>query len=318
MPLVTWYSPTPAYRVTPAANEENDILDALNSLIVASSSSASAYWEVVEYVNVSPRSLMLRRKNNAAGRILIFGQNGSTPNAAAVRGTAAASTLYIAYSASSTATNVSSYLTGAPLAASDYIPGVVWGPFTASQEYLLSYVEHTDGVFFGASIANNSFFMCGAGEILEDISGTAISAIQGTGTTGASPWTTSGSSNAMIPGTPAADSSYTSSQAAIVARISGANKLLFRIFTFQAPANQCHDLASHRAEYHPIWLCYNTTDSTAVFGKMRQVAFGPPSNRWTARVGGGSPPNQADAYAMGHQHFDLISGTPIWFTNFAV
>lgn len=302
MPLVTWYSGPPAYRVTPSTNEENDILDALNSLIVANSASSSAYWEVVQYVSTSPRSLLLRRKNNAAGRIVIFGQNGSTPNAAAVRGTPTGSLHYIGYSPSSTTNAVNSYLTGAPLPDSDYMPGLNCWAITVSTEYLLSYAEHADGIVLMATTANSSVSFCGAGELIESASGTTYSSLLGIG----------------FPGAPAADSSYASGQSAIVARVSSSNKLIFRIFTAAMPTGQMHDLASHRAQYFPIWLCYNTTDSAGVLGKLRQICYGPPTNRWTGRIGGGSPPNQVDAYALGHQHFDLTTGTPVWFTNFGV
>lgn len=332
---LTWHQATPTVRVTPASASQDDVLAGWNAVVTANSADAAAYWEVAEYQSTSPRYLLLKRKNGAAGRIIIFGQNGSTPNAAAVRGTATASVHYIAYSASSTAnTPDASYLSGAPLSASDYIPGVCVGTISNTKNKMFqTYCEHQDGIFFAmVRPGATDYAVFSAGDLIVGVDGsTTYPTIQGSGTgAGTGSWAQwPFASGSMFPGTPAADNSYSTFDAGIVARFSGSNRLIYRIFAFANDATtfgmQSHliDTSSMNAHFFPIWLCFNTTNSDAVLGKFRQVAFGPgfaySFQGYRKEVGGGSPNSDIAAYYVCAQATTVTTqSTPVWFTNFEV
>jgi hypothetical protein len=318
---ITWYSGPPQEYTTPASAQIDGLLDALNTLIVANSASASATWEVIQYNSSTPRSILLRRKNGSAGRIVIFGNNGSTPNAAAVRGTATASTHYIGYSATSTTNTVSNYTTGAPLPDSDYIPGVACWGIAVSTFYTLAYAEFADGIYFNVA-TSTGHSVAGAGSIVEDINGTAYPAIQGTGTNGAAGWGP-GQSNTggIFPPSPGTDASYSSSTSAIVVRFSSANSMLYRLFSISGTSSNLYtrllDASTHRHHFFPVWLCWNTTAAASVFGKLRGIAFGPQATRWAERFTVGSPPNPTSAYALGYGNINGNTN-PVWFVNFDI
>src|ERR1700740_3409384 len=97
----TWNIPTEA-DYTIGTNIADDHLAAINSHFVANSGGGSAVWEVANYQSTPPKYVLLRRKSGAAGRIIICGQQGQTPNQAALRPTATASLLFMGYSKTST------------------------------------------------------------------------------------------------------------------------------------------------------------------------------------------------------------------------
>ena len=313
MAALTWNVPAASDQVI-GSNNADDMLAAINTVFVANSGGGSASWEVVSYVSTSPRSVLLRRKSLAAGRIVIFGQQGSTPNAAACAGTASASVLYIGYSATSTSNTVdASYLSAAPLSASDYMPGVrCCAQSTAT--WRVNYAEFADGVVILFSNTSNGIGAFGAGELIKDMSGTAVSTIFGNGSSGNTAWATSVSSSGSLIDAAVGASSYTSTNAGLFVRISGANKQAMRCQSMStASAITKLDNSGTTLMYSlPIYIVHSTTDNTLNFvGKMRQIRFGPFCDRETTRTGGGIT-------AYGHQSTSAgATNHGLWFVNTA-
>jgi hypothetical protein len=291
----------------------DDMLVAINAAFVANSGGGSASWEVALYNSSSPKYIILRRKSLAAGRIIIFGQNGSTPNAAAVTGSASASVLYVGYSASSTVNTAdASYLSGAPLAASDYMPGLRCSP-QAAATWRVNYAEFADGVVILLSNTSNGVSAFGAGSLIEDLTATAVPTVWGSGSGGGTAWaTTQTNSGAILPASVGSSASYAPSEAGLLIRQSSANKICYRAFALgTSVAAKLNNPSATSCLFFPIYLVYHSSDATLnVVGKMRQVGFGPLCDRETTRTGGG-------VTAYGHQN--TTGGSPtqpgLWFVN---
>jgi hypothetical protein len=309
----------PAASTVAVTTFPDDFIAGINTVVAAGSVLPGAVWEVANYSSTSPKSVLLRKINGAPGRIIFFGQNGSTPNAAACSGTATASVPYIGYSATSTVnTPDASFLSAAPLAASDYIPAVRCFAGAAGTDWRFSYAEFEDGFYFlVGSVSFNGMGVAGAGELIEDIDGENISAILGSGASGSTQWAyTVSNSGGIIPATIAA--SYTGgTAAALIVRYDGENRSAYRATIMAASATmpKLHDTTNSRAHFLPIPLVFNTSDVTySVLGKMRQVAFGPNCIRETVLV-------DADGVAAYGHHLDVdasLNQPGFWFVDLEV
>lgn len=322
MAAFSWNIPAAA-NYTIGTNTPDDWLAAINAHFVANSGGGSAVWEVATYQSTSPRYIILRRKSLAAGRIIIFGQQGSTPNAAAVRATAAASRLYIGYSKTSTATTEdASYLSAAPLSASDYMEGVTIVPNTASITGRFTYAEALCGVHLLFSNTANGISIGSAGEIVADASGADVSAILGNGNNWATNWSTStAASGALIPhgaaGGTNVDSGYGATNPGMLCRIGSANHLAFRLFMIlnTVSATDLLDTGSLRAWFFPIAIIGNATYlADGIIGKLKQMAFGPPCLRETTWLLAST--GLRNAWGFGYDTSVQING--LWFTEFEV
>lgn len=291
----------------------DDMLVAINAAFVANSGGGSASWEVALYNSSSPKYIILRRKDLSAGRIIIFGQNGSTPNAAAVTGSATASILYVGYSASSTVNTAdASYLSGAPLAASDYMPGLRCSP-QAGATWRVNYAEFADGVVILLSNTSNGMAAFGAGSLIEDLTATPVPTVWGNGSGGGGSWATTVASNsgAILPPSVGSSASYTSSDAGLLIRESSTNRICFRAFGLGTSVDtKLNNPSATSCLFFPIYLVYHSSDATLnVVGKMRQIGFGPRCDRETTRSGGG-------VNAYGHQQTSAGASQPgLWFVD---
>lgn len=299
-----------------SSNIADDSLLAINTIVAANSSGPNAIWEVANYASTSPKSVLLKKKDGSPGRIIFFGQQGSTPNGAAVSGTATASVLYIGYSATSTVnTPDASFLSAAPLAATDYIPGTRCH-CVAAGTWRFSYAEFEDGFYLlVGSFTFNGFGISGAGELIEDIEGNNVSATSCSGSSGSTAWaTTVSNSGSLIPATIGASYS-TGTEAGLIARVNGANRSAYRAMVLASTSTlaKMHDTANNIPYFLPIHLVFNSSDVTyAALGKMRQVAFGPACRRETVFT----DPDGISAH--GH-HSDIApSQSGIWFVDLEV
>ena len=305
---------TAASDVTLVTNIADETLAALNTLIVAQSASGSAKWEVVSYVSASPKSLLLRRKNGAAGRIVIFGQAGSTANAAAITGSAVASMLYIGYSPTSTSNTVDgSWLSGAPLSASDYMPGSRLSLLGAGA-WRFSYAEFSGGIYliFTSSGVNGHGYFA-AGEIVNDFDGNAVSAVLSTGSGNNAAWVSQITTNSVSLIPMVVSTSYsTNTDPLLLVRYDGANRVAFRATALAATTMQkLQDTANARMHFLPIALVFNSSDVTyTLLGQLKQVGFGPNCLRETVR-------NFDGVYAYGQcQDISLSNGSnALWFVD---
>jgi hypothetical protein len=98
----------------------SNLMTQLNTFLTSVTAETGFPWEIASYQSVSPRHLVLKRKNGTAGRIMFFGENsaGTTPAAAAivpggnVRGT---NRLFVCYDPTATAdAPPTSFLVGNP------------------------------------------------------------------------------------------------------------------------------------------------------------------------------------------------------------
>jgi len=316
MPAFTWHVSAASDHVI-SSNFADDTLAAINAIVNAGDGDPGAVWEVANYASTSPKSVLLRRINGAPGRIIFFGQQGSTPNAAAVAGTAAASVLYVGYSATSTSnTPDASFLSGAPLAASDYIPGPRCFGVTVADTWRFSYAEFEDGLYvLPSSYTQNALGVSGAGDLIEDIDGNNVGACMGSGSNNSLNWcTTVSNSGAIIPAT--IGTGYTgSTQAGLIVRYGGANRSAYRATSIAATAilPKLHNTTTNKAHFLPVPLVFDTSDVVySVLGKFRQVAFGPICRRETVFT-------DADGVSAYGHHCDLVpSQSGFWFVDLEV
>lgn len=316
---IAWNIPAAA-NYTIGTNVPDDMLTAINAHFVANSGGGSAVWEVATFHNTSPQYIILRRKSLAAGRIIIFGQQGSTANAAATRATPNASHIYVGYSKTSTAnTEDTSWLSGAPLSASDYIPACNSFPVTATVTWRLTYAECSAGVWLIASVAASGLAVTGAGELIVDPSGADVSCISAAGTTYSTNWACQTGASGSIFNPVNGSDTYSGGNPGIVCRLSSANHLAYRAMILgtsvaQTPTNM-FDPASLKAWYFPIpIICSSTYLGDGVIGKFKQVAFGPMCLRETIwnLTGTGT----RDAYGAGYDPTATMPG--VWFTEFDI
>jgi hypothetical protein len=312
MAAFVWNIPAASDQVI-GSNNADDMLAAINAVFVANSGGVDASWEVATYQSTSPRYVILRRKSGGAGRIVIFGQQGSTPNAAAVQGTATASVLYIGFSATSTSDTIdTSYLSGAPLSAGDYIPGLRCCT-QATATWRVNYAEWADGVYILFSNTSSGIGVFGAGNLIDDLTGAAVEAVQGSGSNGSTAWATSVSnSGSIFPASVVSSTSYSSADAGLIVRVSGANNIAFRAQSLAtAVAQKLNNASSTKCWFLPIYVVFNSTDATLNFvGKIRQVGFGPNCDRETTRTDGGG------VVAYGHQNTTASANQPgVWFVD---
>lgn len=314
----TWNIPTVA-EYTVGTNIPNDLLAAINTHFTANSGGGSALWEVATYQSTTPRYIVLRRKSLAAGRIIIFGEQGSTANAAAVRQTPLASGLYIGYSKTSTSTTEDgSWISGAPLSATDYMPAVTAMPLTASLQYRVTYAECASGVWILVDQVANGNAVFGAGELMQDKNGADISMIHGTGTTWSSTWPSNTSQLFYtIVGT---DASYASALPGTVVRVTdGAvlrNQLAFRGFVAAAGTGSnldYQDPATLTSTWIPLLFVGNPTylNNAGYVGKLKQAAFGPDTVRASTWL------NAATGVRVGygHTHPTAAKGGAFWLLD---
>lgn len=265
----------------------NKILAFLNTAITANSGNAAFKWQVATYQSTSPAYLMLSRKAGTAGRILIFGQSGSTCNAAACYPTPGAGELYISYSASSTSNTITtSYLTGVPLADSDYMRGMpIAGNLIGNStrtDYRLIYYDTDAGLVLGISTITGAIFQVHfAGELMLDLSNNPLSCCSGMDTSLAiSAWVSSTSDSQTVIAKVAGGANATyATTLMLIARIGGVNYQLYRttiLASTAVPINGMFDAPSGRLWFIPIPLgAPSDVTSLGQVGHMRQMAFGP-------------------------------------------
>lgn len=265
-------------------NTADDQLAAINSIVTANSGAAGAIWEVATYQSVSPKYVLLKRKDGSAGRIIYFGQQGGTPNAAAIRTGAGASRLIVAYSQSSTSNSAdASWLSAAPLSAADYMPGICAALIETNVTQRWYYAECSAGVVMLTTKLLQTFnatptVTCGysiAGDLFVHKSGTncPIIASQGNGT--AAVWTAI-DTNAIFSGT--ITTAYSGAQIALI-RYGGNIERIFRFDLAAAAANlnDLRDDSDSRMAFLPIRFTFQLWNplNSGLAGKLRQIAFGP-------------------------------------------
>lgn len=314
-----WNRSSVAVFTTHATEPADEWLRQMTALVVATQTGADAHWEVATASDVSPRYLLLRRKNGNAGRIIFFGQQGSSPNTPlAARGGTIANKLWVGYSAASNV-NVpdNSWITTKPLAATDWMEAVVCWPMTVSLPVRLQYVESTNGIYFTpvstdtTGTLNYGYAIAGAGELVENTGGTNRSCILGSANTTTS-WKRTFAEN--VNGTPAVDASYDPSfnfGPALVVRVGTSNLLYFRAFT---QADRHFDETASIVHLSPIWLVGPTDVAGTETCKFRRVAHGP--NRVREGVYVDLATGVRGAYAQGYTPTAAVAGaTNMWFTE---
>jgi hypothetical protein len=319
MPAFNWKRVLPSGDLTVTAGQiPDDWLSHINTAVTANSGASDAYWEVANYASVSPKSVLLRRKDGSAGRIIIFGQNGSTPSSLATRN-ATTSLLYIGFSASSTAnTPDASWISAAPLSATDYMLAVPMWQMTASTTWRLSYWEFPDGMYFGVTLGTTTGHGAAAGGwLVEDLMGNVLPSILGTGsqTLPTEPFPSGIATAGIVP--PLVSNNTTTATAnRMLVRVDGFDETIYRIFSaVSAATGKLADTVNKRAFFFPIHMSYGTNDVRRnVCGKLRQVAFGPNTTREATLEATGSP----SVYAYGHAYHNASSVPAMWFTNFEV
>lgn len=277
----TWRIAAPVNYAIGAGGADNLLL-ILNAHLTANSGAAGATWEVASYVSSSPKSLLLRRKDGSAGRIVLFGQAGGTPHTSAVlAATPGASLLYIGYSATSASNTVDgSWLTQAPLTATDYIKATS-ACATPSSVTRLQYIEFASGIYFSLTNGTSGGIgIFGAGEIAESLGGVARSCVLGSGSgTTAILWSTAASgAQTVIPVT--YTGTYPSTEAALQMRIGSANFLLTRAVGITVNSLvQISSPPDNTVFIAPIILSGKTPPGPAdpsldLLGQLRQVGWG--------------------------------------------
>jgi len=289
MAALTWRWTVPSDQTITSATYANDLLAAINAVVTANSGAADAIWEVATYQSTSPRYVLLRRKQgspNPPGRIIFFGQNGSTANANAIYpGASGTNMVMIGYSPSSTSdTQDQSYLSGAPLTATDYLRAVPFNVNTGatSESYRCYYGEHDSGFVFivlrkqKAIAPSIGAFFGAAGELFVDTNGTFLPALISSGNSQVSTWTAA-TSLAYVDG--GISGSYSSSNPALIVLKDGVLFTGFRMFSPVAAANENALLldSDSTVNFMPIPIILNPlrTGRTAITGRLRQIAYGP-------------------------------------------
>jgi hypothetical protein len=294
----------------------DDWLARINTKVTGASGDADASWEVVSYVAVSPKSLLLRPKDGSAGRIVIFGENGSTPASAAARNPTI-SLLYIGFSATSTSNTVdASWISAAPLSASDYMAAIPCWQMTGSTTWRLSYVDSPAGIYFLVTLGTTTGCgIAGAGWLVQDLVGNPTPSIIGSGsqTLPTDPLSQATSGN-LIPGY-GSNNTTTAAVNRLLARVNNFDETLWRVFTPAASFAKLRDSTNKRAHFFQIDLMFGSNDMhSTIFGKFRQVAFGPTAIRETTLESTGSP----SLYAYPHTYHNASAVNAIWFTDFEV
>lgn len=314
MAAFTWFA-SAAANVTITTTPADEMLDGLNTMFAANSSAGAASWEVVDYQSSSPKSLLLRRKSGAPGRIIIFGQNGGTPNAAATAGTPSASTLYLGYApASSSSTPDASWLSGAPLSGTYLAAHALLGTLT-SYTARLRYYEFADGVVVAIVNAAPGSHISGAGKLTETTDGTAMETLLSSGSTALNTFWSSTNFINPTPGTNAGTGATNPFLRVIHPTVG--NLVCARLAQITAGAQQRLDNASaSRISFSPVWLVGPTDVSNpTLVGKLRQMCAGPYCLRETTKFDAGSPTTEL---AYGHSQNAATPGEALWFTNIEV
>lgn len=320
MAAFTWNVPA-AENYAISTNLADDVIAAINTHFVANSGGGSAKWEVCGVSAVSPRYVGLRRKNGAAGRIYIFGQQGSTANAASVYVSTSASALHICYSATSTSnTPDNNWTSGALLSASDFMAGMRCHA-ASNATWRLSYAEFDDGVYILIGNTSAGFSLFGAGSLVQTVAGVNLPTVISAGTAGnTTGWSKTAGSGCIFDATVSTDGSFSGSggAAGIQIRSGGSNRQAFRAYLTSVDnvITKLNDNSNTISYFLPIPLVHSTTDGTLnVLGKLRQVAVGPIADRETTRTGAG-----VSAYAHNFTNSGSPSNTtpPVWFVDLEV
>jgi hypothetical protein len=300
----------------------NDYIAAINSMVTANSGASDAVWEVATYSSTSPRYVLLKRKDGSAGRISFFGQNGSTPNAAAIVSGVGASRVAVAYSATSASnSHDASYLSAAPLSAADYMPGIAFGVnFGVTDSIRMYYGEHSGGVVVcgirrtQAISPTVACFYGGAGEHFVDPSGSFLPTLLSAGDSSPNSWIAA-SSLAYVNAT--VSLSYSATQSTVFVRKNGVNLVAFRkdLATLALNENLHLEDAESTMYFTPITCVFDPNYGRRAFaGKLRQIAFGPQAVSETFLHDAATDNVVAHALAP---HIAAI-GDAMWFVNVEV
>lgn len=319
MPAFTWKRVLPTGDLTVTAGQiPDDWLGHINTAVTANSGASDASWEVANYSAVSPKHVLLRRKDGSAGRVMIFGENGATSVSAAVRNTST-SALFIAFHPTSTAnTPDANWTTSQPLTGTDYMLGVPTWQMTASTTWRLSYFDSPIGIYFCVTLGTTTGHGAAAGGwLVEDLMGNGLPTILGTGTQTlpTDPFPPSSATAGIIP--PLQGNNTTAAtQNRMLVRFDGFDETIWRVFSASSASfGKLRDSTNKRAFFFPIHMAYGTNDlRLTICGKLRQVAFGPTTTRESSVESTGSP----SVYAYGHAYHNATPVPAMWFTNFEV
>lgn len=298
-----------------SANAANDHLAAINAVVVANET--GGHWEVASYSSSSPRSVVLRPQNGAPGRLIFFGEQGSTPHANAVSGSPTASVLYNGYSPSSTSNSPdASWIAGAPLSASDYMPGFRCMSLTSANTLRVNYAESEDCFYMLFGGPTPGMAVGGGGKLAMAQDGTLVDAVMGSGSSGSTGWATAvTASGSIFPAQVA--SSYTSTDAGLMIKNNSQNRFAYRAIALATGVSaKLLNTSDLRAHFHCVPLVFTSTYAElTVAGKIRQVAFGPNCLRETRYSAGG-------INAYGHQSIIdpslIATATGLWFVDLEV
>jgi hypothetical protein len=176
----------------------------------------------------------------------------------------------------------------------------------------MSYAEFADGVYILISNTSQGSSIFGAGDLVQNLAGTAIPTVHGSGNTGLSAWaTTQSASGSGWPSQVGSSASYTSSEAGLLLRTSSTNRLSYRAQSLATGvAAKLNDPAATICFFFPIYIVFHNSDSSlTVAGKVRQVGFGPNCDRETIRSEGG-------VNAYGHQQTSSGATNPgVWLVD---
>lgn len=313
MAAFTWYHST---QQAASGSTVVSILTDLVTLITANSGNAAASWQLASDGSASsPAYVTFKRKNGAAGRIMLFG--GTTPNAAAVRQTTPANNLlYIGYAPTTTSdTPTTSYASGAPY--TDWMIAASLGG--ANSSFRWNYSDADAGMVFHGSIqaSGNTIGMAGPG-LFEMRDGTVCPMVMGAGqSTGT--WYVGSAS--MIVSTRTTNATANSlGQFVLFRRPSGspADINVFRYFLLgdnnASSGNAFKDDTSSRRFFMPVLMSGPTDIQMGYAGKLRQMAFGIDGVCQFAMLAAGGGAEIARALSWN----DSTANNALWLTQFEV
>ena len=234
-----------------------------------------------------------------AGRIIIFGENGSTPNSRTLTtGSPTASVLYVGIQriVHGQYCRTLPGLSGAPLAASDYMPGIRCAP-QAAATWRVNYAEFADGVVILLSQYVQRLGGFGAGRLDRRLDCDRSAHGLGLRHGGSTAWATTATAipARSVPASVGRVRSYDHGNAGLLVRDSSTNRQVFRAFGLGTNIDAKLNNPSATSCCFSRFIRSITSDATLnVVGKMRQIGFGPRCDRETTRSGGG-------VSAYGHQ-----------------
>jgi hypothetical protein len=290
----------------------------IRGIINTDAAAGDSFWEVASFSDVSPRYLLLRRKNGAPGRIIFFGETGVAPHANATRTAPTSGQVNVGFSADSTQNTPDSLSAGAPLSGSGYMRAIAGS--AAHIPTRMAVIQHPDGVIvLHRSTASSSCNLFGAGLLVESPTGVLLPSLWANASNHlVGSWLSLVTTSALISPVPTNDGSF---GGGLIVRAMGpgtqlADRTTARIHSMAGIGGNTwwlRDESLLTTYFFPIHLA-GPADVPAVpyIGKLRQVAMGPRGLAETTWTKNSAP------MAYGHHFSTVTPGEAIWFTNFDI